>query len=143
MLRSVISALTMIGVTALVATGAVAQEKATGKEMASATQNVLLKQPLEGLDGKEANVVLIEVPPGWETPSHTHPGHLFVYVLDGAIEVALEGGETLTASAGEVIYETPDQPMVGRNTSSSEGARILVFQVGDEGQPLTAPHPKQ
>lgn len=121
---------------ALAATSALAGSQG---EKASATDTVLLTQPLDGMEGKVVNVVETDIPPGWQTPRHSHPANVFVYVLEGTIEVALEGGETHTASAGEMIYETPDHPMVGRNLSSTEGARILVFHVGDEGAPLTVP----
>jgi hypothetical protein len=51
----------------------------------------LLKQSLEGMDGMEANVVLFNVEPGFETERHIHPGHLFIYVLEGEIEIDVEG----------------------------------------------------
>lgn len=141
MLKSAASAVAAIGIAAIAGTGALAGSETAqqGKE-ASASETVLLTQPLEGIEGKEANVVMIEVPPGWQTPAHRHPGDLFIYVLEGSVEIALEGGGTLTASAGEVIHEPPDHPMVGRNLSATEPARIVVFQVGDEGAPLTVPH---
>lgn len=144
MLRPMMSALAVAGVAAFVATGAVADEKAMeqGKE-AGATETVLIKQALQGVDGKEVDVELTEVPPGFQTPKHIHPGDVFVYVLDGAVEIDLEGGDILRASAGEIIYEPPNRAMVGRNASSSEGARILVFYVIDEGHPTTLPVEKQ
>jgi quercetin dioxygenase-like cupin family protein len=131
---------TMLKLSSTALVGATLTGWAVTGALAQANEEVLLKQPLQGLDGKEVNIVLMEVPPGFQTPSHTHPGDLFVYVLEGAVEIELESGEKLAASAGEVIYEPPDQPMVGRNASSSEGARLLIFQVGDEGKPLMVPH---
>lgn len=134
----VVMRLPVIALTAaLAASSALAGSE--GKE-ASATDTLLLTQPLHGMKGKAVNVVEVEIPPGWQTPRHSHPVNVVIYVLEGAVEVELEGGETHTASAGEVIYEPPDHPMVGRNASSEEGARILVFHVGDEGVPLTVPH---
>lgn len=144
MSRPLISMFLAIGVAAFGSSSVLAEGKAKeqGKE-ASPIESILLKQPLKGIEGKEATVVIIEVPPGFQTPPHIHPGDLFVYVLEGAIEVELEGGEKLAASAGEVIYEPPNHPMIGRNASSSEGARILIFQVGDKGKPLTIQHQRQ
>lgn len=112
-----------------------------GSEMQGATETrtPLLKQPLHGMAGKEVDAVRLDIPPGWQTPRHIHPGNVFVYVLEGSVEIDLAGGQKQTASAGEMLYETPNQAMVGRNASSSEGAKILVFFVGDEGQPLTVP----
>lgn len=101
----------------------------------------VLKQQLQGLDGMEANIVLFNVEPGFETERHIHPGHVFVYVLEGEIEVAVEGEEPVRASAGEAFYELPNKPMVGRNVSSTQGARFIVFQVGEAGKELMIAQP--
>lgn len=111
---------------------------------ASADETVtpLLKQSLEGLDGMEANVAVIEVSPGHETERHTHPGHVFLYVLEGEIELDVEGLDPMRVKAGEAAYELPNVPMVGRNVSSQEGARLVLFQLGKENEELTVPAPE-
>ena len=93
--------------------------------------------PLAGIDGKEANVVLFDVGPDWKIPNHFHPGHIFVYVLEGSIKIKVDGQPKQILAAGEVVYEIPNQNMVASNISSAEGAKILIFQVGDIGEPLT------
>jgi len=100
----------------------------------------LLKQALP--DNMEANIVRLEVGPGFETERHLHPGHVFVYVLEGAIDLIVDGKEPVHVSAGEVAYEEPNQPMVGRNASSTDGARLIIFQVGEAGKPLQVDQPK-
>jgi quercetin dioxygenase-like cupin family protein len=102
----------------------------------------LLKQEIQGMENMEANIALFEVDPGFETERHIHPGHVFVYVLEGTIEVDAEGEDPIQVSAGEAAYELPNLPMVGRNTSSTEGARFVVFQVGEAGKPLMIDQPK-
>ena len=97
----------------------------------------LLNQPLAGIAGKEANVVLFAVGPGWTIGKHSHPGHIFVYMLEGSIKIEVEGEPTEILSPGDVLYELPGPSMVANNVSSTEGARFLVFQVGDIGEPLT------
>jgi quercetin dioxygenase-like cupin family protein len=113
-----------------------------GSAAATADEKVtpLLKQALS--DNMEANVLDIAIGPGHETERHLHPGHVFVYVLEGAVELVVDGEEPVRISAGEVAYEEPNKPMVGRNASSTEGAHIIVFQVGEAGQPLEVPQPK-
>ncbi len=101
------------------------------------TVTPLLKQVLSGTNGLEANILHIEVGPGFQTERHVHPGHIFVYVLEGEIEIALDGEEPVRVSAGQTLYETPNKPMIGRNVSATEGARFVVFQVGESGVPLT------
>ena len=97
----------------------------------------LLNQPLAGIAGQEANVVLFAVGPGWTIGKHTHPGHIFVYMLEGSIKIEVEGEPTEILSPGDLLYELPGPNMVANNVSSTEGARFLVFQVGDIGEPLT------
>ncbi len=97
----------------------------------------LLNTPLAGIAGKEANVVLFAVGPGWKIDNHFHPGHIFVYILQGSIKIEVEGEPTHVLSPGDVLYEVPGPNMVANNTSSTKGARFLVFQVGDIGKPLT------
>lgn len=97
----------------------------------------LMNMPLSDIAGKDSNVVLFEVGPGWEIANHFHPGHIFIYVLEGSIKVEVDGMEAQIIGAGEVAYEAPDMNMVASNVSSTEGARFVVFTVGDIGEPVT------
>ena len=109
--------------------------------LAQAETTQVLQTELEGETGREANIVAFDVEPGWETERHIHPGHVFVYVTEGSLEVDVEGEERRTFSAGEAFYELPDKPMVARTAGSQEGARFIVFQVGPTGEPIMVPHP--
>ena len=97
----------------------------------------LLKTPLAGIAGKEANVVLFDVGPGWKIANHFHPGHVIVYMLQGSIKIEMEGEPVHVLGPGDLLHELPDRNMVVNNISSTEGAKFLVFQVGDIGEPLT------
>lgn len=127
--------LTTLAAPAMAAVLVLASSAAFGDE----SSTPLLKTPLKGMDGMEANIMLVEVPPGFQTERHLHPGHVFLYVLEGAIEVALEGREPLRLAAGDAGYEIPNTPMVGRNLSATEGARFVIMQIGPAGEPLTVP----
>ncbi len=43
----------------------------------------------------------------------------------------------MSSAPGDVLHEIPGRNMVANNISSTEGARFLVFQVGEIGKPLT------
>jgi quercetin dioxygenase-like cupin family protein len=129
-LAAAIAVLTLIAASVLGSMAAFADEEATP----------LLKQALP--DNMEANIVLIKAGPGFETERHIHPGHVFIYVLEGAVELDVDGEETVRVSAGQAVYEQPNKPMVGRNVSSTEDARLIVFQVGEAGKPLEVAQPK-
>jgi quercetin dioxygenase-like cupin family protein len=100
----------------------------------------LLKQAIQ--DGMEVNILRLEAEPGFATERHLHPGHVFVYVLEGEVELLVDGEDPVRLSAGEAGYEEPDKPMVGRNASSTEGVSAIIFQVGEAGKPLQVAQPK-
>jgi quercetin dioxygenase-like cupin family protein len=119
--------------TALAPASAVAQSETTQ----------VLKTDLQGEEGREANIVRFEVGPDWETERHIHPGHVFVYILEGTIEIDVEGKDTQTFSTGEAFYEMPDVPMRARTAGTEEGATFIVFQVGPTGEPLMVAQPEE
>lgn len=120
---------------ALVATLALLPLSAVGET----TQ--VLKSTLQGQEDMEANIVRFDVDENWVTDRHIHPGHVFVYVTEGSIEVDVEGEDPRTVSAGEAFYEPPDRPMVAQ-TISSDGASFIVFQVGPKGEPIMVSQPE-
>ena len=115
---------------------------AAGVAAQDAETTQVLKTELQGEEGREANIVRFDVGPEWETQRHIHPGHVFVYITEGSIEVDVEGKDPQTYSAGEAFYELPDLPMVARTASTDEGAKFIVFQVGPTGEPLMVAHPE-
>ncbi len=116
---------------------AVAAFTFVGAQGVAAHVKSLLKTPLAGIAGKEANVVLFDVGPGWKIGNHFHPGHVFVYMIRGSIKIEVEGEPAQVIGPGDILYELPDRNMVANNLSSTKGAKFLVFQVGDIGKPLT------
>ena len=121
---------------AMVAFSFVGGQGAAAHETKPAVKS-LLKTPLAGIAGKEANIVLFDVGPGWKIGKHFHPGHVFVYMIQGSIKIEVEGQPVRVIGPGDVLHELPDRNMVANNISSTKGARFLVFQVGDIGKPLT------
>jgi quercetin dioxygenase-like cupin family protein len=93
-------------------------------------------ESLSGLPGQVANVFVAEMPGGWVGGKHYHPGHVFVYVLEGSITFTFDGKEPFTVKAGEVYHETPNENMLAKNASASEDLKLIVFQVGTEGKPV-------
>lgn len=98
---------------------------------------LLFQRELAGLPGKVGTMITVAYPPGGRTDRHRHPGaHVFVYVLEGEIEMGVEGGEVVRLGPGQAFYESPtDVHLVSRNASDSAPARFLVVFVQDSGQP--------
>ena len=127
---------TSMAVMALISTSVLGSTAALGDEIVTP----LLKQAIQ--DGMEVNILRIEAEPGFETERHLHPGHVFIYVLEGTVELVVDGEDTVRLSAGEAGYEQPNKPMVGRNASSTERVSAIVFQIGEAGKPLQVDQPK-
>jgi quercetin dioxygenase-like cupin family protein len=100
----------------------------------------LMGKDLAGLIGKEGVMLTVEYAPGASSGKHRHNAHTFVYVLEGAIVMQVEGGEAVTLGPGQTFYESPeDIHMVSKNASDSQPAKFLVFFVKDKGAPPTVP----
>ena len=96
----------------------------------------VLKVDMAGWEGQEANMWVGVVAPGAETGTHTHPTPRFVYVLEGAVTLEVEGQPPQVFQAGEGFQELPDVVHNLRNASPDEPARALGFQIAGKGQPL-------
>ncbi len=95
----------------------------------------LLRGSLAGVEGKEVIIRRFAIPPGHVGGRHFHPGVVFVYVLEGTLTIETEG-KTQTVSAGELYQEPLKRVMQARNLSTTDGVKIVVFQVGDAGKPM-------
>ena len=114
----------------------------------AASPVVFAQSSAEGLfqtdvvDVTNQEIVVLEVTyePGAASDAHRHNAHTIVYVLEGTVRMAVEGGETRTLGPGEVFYETPeDIHSVSMNASETEPAKILVFFLKEKGAPTTVP----
>jgi len=91
-------------------------------------------------ENQEMRVVEISLAPGQESAPHRHNAHVFVYVLEGQINMQVAGGEIVTLSAGEMFYENPDDiHAVSQNASDTEPARFLVHMLKTIGVAVTTP----
>ena len=86
--------------------------------------------------GNEAHMWVAEIEPGAETGLHSHPTPRFVYVIEGAVVVKIEGQPDQTFEEGEGFQERPGVVHNFRNASSTEPARAMGFQIAAPGQAL-------
>ncbi len=107
------------------------------KQVLKAKITPLLKTMLTGTVGKEVKIVHISAPPGFVSSKHFHPGYVFLYILEGAVTIKMEGDPPIKLGPGDVFKETPGRTMVGTNLSTTHGAEVVVFQIGEKGKPFT------
>ncbi len=106
-----------------------------------AADGPLMNFPLSVMpDNPEILVLEINLAPGQESQPHRHNGHVFVYVLEGKINMQVAGEEMVTLSPGEMFYENPDNiHAVSQNASDTEPAKFLVHIIKTIGMPVSTP----
>ena len=99
----------------------------------------LIKTDLAGIPGREGIVWITEIPTGAGSGKHYHPGHNFLYVLEGSVTTVEEGKPPVTYKAGDAFHELPMNVHEGKNASTTGTVKVLVFQAAEKGKPLTVP----
>jgi|SRR5579871_2833403 len=100
----------------------------------------LMSKELKDSPGKEGLMIAVEYLPGSSDPIHRHNANAYVYVLEGSVVMQVKGGKQVTLTPGQTFYEGPDDiHVVGRNASSTQPAKMLVFLVKDKDAPVVIP----
>jgi quercetin dioxygenase-like cupin family protein len=109
---------------------------------AGSAEAQVFNMPLPELpDDQEMLVVEVNLEAGQPSSApHRHNAHVFVYVLEGRVNMQVAGGELQTLSPGEMFYEDPNSiHTVSQNASDTEPARFLVHIIKTVGAPVTVP----
>ena len=100
----------------------------------------LIQKAFPDLPGKEGLVLMVEFAPGHVDMPHRHDAHVFVYLLEGSVEMGVTGGKPVVLNEGDTFYENPqDVHPVGRNLSKTKPAKLLVFFVKNQNTPPVLP----
>ncbi len=117
--------------TVLCAAAGVAAQQAGFVRIPLQTQN--LSTP-----GKIAVQVRGEFDPGFGTGRHTHPGEELTYILEGEIEVRVDGQPPRIIKAGETFFLPAGVVHEGVNTGNAK-VKVLATYIVEKGQPLALP----
>ena len=108
--------------------------------MSSAGSGDLITKDLLAAPGKEVVMTSVVYPPGGGSPAHRHDAQVFVYVLEGHVNMQVKGGKLVTLGPGDTFYENPnDIHTVSANASKTDPAKFLAFIIKDKGKPVTTP----
>ncbi|CAJ95863.1 Mannose-6-phosphate isomerase, cupin superfamily [Cupriavidus necator] len=124
--------LIMLGAVALVAGSALAQS--------SGLTRTLVGRADVSVPGREAVVARVEVAPGTYAGRHTHPGDEISYVMEGEVQLLIDGQSPRTVKAGE-SFVVPAGVVHDAHNNSSAAARVLGVYVVEKGKPLASPAP--
>lgn len=122
----------ILGATFVVAAG---MTTLNAQQAPAVKRTPVLKQDME-IPGREAVMVLVELPPGSAEGQHTHPAEVYVFVQEGAISFESEGKATATLKAGDVFYVAPGKIHQAINNGAVTAKLAAVF-VAEKGKPLT------
>lgn len=100
----------------------------------------LLKASVSDVPGKQTTVALATFAPGATTGRHFHEGDEYATVLEGELELNVEGQAPRRLSAGMAYHNAKGVVHETRNAGSVP-ARISTVLVIDQGRPLTTPVP--
>jgi quercetin dioxygenase-like cupin family protein len=106
-----------------------------GAHAAEQTEKVtsLMTRDLLGVPGKEVLMLTVEYLPGGASVPHRHDANVFVYVLEGALTMQVEGGLPITLKPGQSFYENPtDIHVKSANASKTAPAKPVSRLVPGE-----------
>ncbi|WP_408162990.1 cupin domain-containing protein [Caballeronia jiangsuensis] len=102
----------------------------------------VMKQAIPEAAGKNVLMATVSYKPGQASEAHMHPGSIFAYVLEGHVTSQLEGSAAKTYGPGESWYEAPGaHHIVSKNASATKPAKLLVFAIVGEKDPVKQPIP--
>ena len=80
----------------------------------------------------------VEIEPGIEGGKHTHPGLEMAYVIEGQLEVKVDGQPTRTYKAGEAFSVAEGVAHAATNTGTVT-TKLLATYLVEVGKPLATP----
>ena len=98
----------------------------------------ILKTTLFGDDTKETLISSAEFAPGVTLPRHTHPGDDYTVVLQGTLELIVEGREPRRVSAGEAFH-VPSGLVHYVRVLGDTPVRTIAIWVIEKGKPAMQP----
>jgi quercetin dioxygenase-like cupin family protein len=127
-------------------TGALAQAPGTGlapvvPQTPGFKSQPILVGPITGIEDRELVLISVSLEPGASSPVHWHPGDCYATVIEGTVDVRVEGKETRRLSAGDV-QATPAKPLHQFRNVGDKPARLLTTLVVEKGKPRTVAVPK-
>jgi quercetin dioxygenase-like cupin family protein len=131
------------GMTASVSAVAQDDTAAAGvsREEVLATATNMMDEPITYPTGAaKVTAELVTFEPNGHTALHTHPVPSFVYVLEGELEVRIEGQEPMRYTTGQAFMEPQNTSMHMQAFNVADGPTTLlvVYSGAEDGQNMVS-----
>jgi len=108
----------------------------------AATTRGVTRKILSERDGPAPGYVTIiaeaEIEPSAFIARHTHPGIESAYILEGGLDLSIEGQPTRPVKAGDGFLVPPNTPHAGGKNGDKK-TKIAVTYIVEKGKPLASP----
>ena len=88
--------------------------------------------------GREVVVVRGEFEPGAMVGRHSHPGEESTYILEGTVQLEIDGKPPVISKAGDVIIIPAGTIHSAKNVGTTQ-AKVLANYIVEKGKPLSTP----
>ena len=123
------------------ATGFIATD-ASAQGAPPAAAGGMTRTTLSKMDGPMPGYVtinmLVEIEPNAFIIRHTHPGIESSYVLEGGLDLPIQGQPTRSLKAGDGFQVPPETPHAGVKNGDKK-TRLAITYVVEKGKPLVTP----
>ena len=109
-------------------------------QMSGFVAKPLLQGSVEGDESKETAMLAIAIAPGGSSGRHTHPGDCYGTVVEGTVELRVEGREPRRVPTGEAWHNARGVIHELRNAGDTP-IRVVNTLVVDKGKPRMQPAP--
>ncbi len=100
-----------------------------------ATASNIVNQPIAYPAGAaKVTAELVTFEPAGHTALHQHPVPSFVHVLEGEVEVRIEGQEPMRYTAGQSFVEPQDTTMQAFNMAEGPTKLLVVYSGAEDGK---------
>lgn len=92
--------------------------------------------PISGIENMEAAFINVAMEAGASSPRHTHPGDCYGAVIEGTVELVVEGQEAKRFVAGQA-WHNPRGPVHYFKNVGDTPARLVNTLIVEKGKPRT------
>jgi quercetin dioxygenase-like cupin family protein len=106
----------------------------------SAIQRKIVEKADISVPGREAVIASVSIAPGGWAGRHTHPGEEITYIMEGQVDILVEGKPPLHLKAGDGFIIPAGAKHDAHNTGSVP-VKLAAVYVVEKGKPLATPAP--